>query len=108
MVEEDLPAGKRVWFHDMRSPDRRMAISCHTSEGLVVISLWRGDTCTSTFRLPLADAARLISVLADGMARGLTRPSMVPDTARRSWLTWVRRVLLRSRPGPRNHLRALP
>jgi hypothetical protein len=48
-----------------------MAVSAHPTQGLVVISLWQGDTCTGTFRLPLADASRLIAALSDGMAEGL-------------------------------------
>ncbi|HLI74224.1 MAG TPA: hypothetical protein VKU86_10125 [Acidimicrobiales bacterium] len=71
MEEEQLRPGERVWFHDQRSPDRRMAVTSHRDEGLVVISLWRGDTCTGTFRLRLADAASLVAALASALAQGL-------------------------------------
>jgi hypothetical protein len=35
-----------------------------------VVSLWQGDVCIATFRLPMGESAQLISALADGMAWG--------------------------------------
>jgi hypothetical protein len=93
-VEEEhggLPRGSRTWFYDVRSPVRRMAVSTHEAEGITVVSLWQGDTCTGTFRLPLGESARLISVLADGMAAGLPgRAGSGPPTERQPrWRTWL-------------------
>lgn len=78
MAERGLLYGDREWFYDVRTPLRRMAISTHETEALVVISLWQGDVCTATFRLPLADAARVVSLLTNGMARAIPAP---PDFA---------------------------
>ena len=58
---------ERVWCRDTRGPVRRMAVSSHPDRGVIVMSLWQGDTCTGTFRLPLGDGARLICAVADGM-----------------------------------------
>ena len=62
-----LAERSRVWFSDTRTPARRMGISTHPDTGVVVISLWNGEECTGTFRLPMADAAAVIGVLADGL-----------------------------------------
>ena len=70
-VETGLVYGHRTWFIDDRSPVRRLGLSAHPDQGLVVLSLWQGDTCTATFRLPLTEANRLIAALADGMSAGL-------------------------------------
>jgi len=43
-----------------------MGVSTHPVDSTMVISLWQGDVCTGTFRLPAHDAARLISTLAYG------------------------------------------
>jgi hypothetical protein len=100
MAEEGLLYGDRAWFSDARSPFRRMAVSSHPEAGLVVLSLWVGDTCTATFRLPMADAARLIASLADGMASSLPpRPVVapVPPAPTRGWRALVARARARIR-----------
>ena len=71
--------GDRVWFSDTRSPVRRMGVSAHAVDSTVVISLWQGDVCTGTFRLPAQDAGRLISTLAYGMAESIPRQSHDSD-----------------------------
>ena len=55
------------WFADERGIDRRLKVSWHPELRLVVLSVWRGDECTSTFRLPLADVSRLIGALAGAL-----------------------------------------
>ena len=75
-VAEPLADGHRVWFSDARTPARRMAISTHPEAGVVVISLWSGDVCTNTFRLPLDDAPGVIAVLADGLGAARRDPEL--------------------------------
>jgi len=70
MAEPTRQAHRQEWFVDPRSPDRRMKITWHPDDSLAVVSLWQGPTCTATFRLPARDTARLIGVLADGLADG--------------------------------------
>src|SRR4051812_40206138 len=65
---EHLLGADRTWFYDARTSARRMAVTAHPDEGVVVVSHWQGDQCVSTYRLPIADAGRLISALASGMA----------------------------------------
>ena len=104
--------GERVWFHDTRGQVRRMGVSTHPSDSTIVISLWQGDVCTGTFRLPANDAARLISTLAYGMTValpdqrpsdsevGLSRPGQI-------WSRIFRRVFVRSSGSTETHLRLL-
>jgi hypothetical protein len=48
----------------------------------VVLSLWRGGTCTGTFRIPVADVPGLVAALQDGLA-GAALPASGPSTAPR-------------------------
>ena len=56
------------WFPDARSGERAMRVSWHTELGCVVLSSWKDEACVSTVRLTTEDAARLIAVLAEGLA----------------------------------------
>jgi hypothetical protein len=56
-----------------------MGVSAHPVDSTVVISLWQGDVCTGTFRLPAKDAGRLVSTLAYGMAESIPRGSHDAD-----------------------------
>jgi hypothetical protein len=81
VAERSLLFGRKIWFSDARTPVRRMGVSQHPEEGVVVVSLWQGDVCTGTFRLPMADAPRLISELADALGAALPGPSSSAPTA---------------------------
>jgi hypothetical protein len=66
---EGLPVASNVeWFSDERTPVRRLKSSWHPEAGVVVLSLWQGDHCTGTFRLPIAGAPDLIHLLVDALA----------------------------------------
>ena len=58
-----LPARREV-FTDARGQSRTMQVTAHPEHDVVVISLWQGGACTASFRLPLADSARLVATLA--------------------------------------------
>lgn len=73
MLDAGYLYGEREWFYDTRSPTRRMGVSTHPIDATIVISLWQGDACTGTFRLPVAEAAHLISTLGYGMARAIPK-----------------------------------
>ncbi len=108
MAEEGLLYGERTWFFDPRSPMRRMGVASHPEHGLVVLSLWIGDTCTATFRLPMADAARLISVLADSLAISIPATAPVPGVpAARGWRALVARIRRRPKLAEVVRLRAV-
>jgi hypothetical protein len=80
-----------------------MGISTHPVGSTIVISLWQGDICTGTFRLPAKDAASMISTLAHGMAESVPDPGDGPDvgaTRRRSfWSRLVGRLFVRPPTG---------
>lgn len=92
VAEEGLLFGDRNWFVDVRSPARRMSVPTHPEQGLAVISLWQGDHCTGTFRLPLRDAGRVVATLASGMAAAVPTASGQTTPQPRAW--W-RRLLER-------------
>jgi hypothetical protein len=69
------PSAPGTWFSDPRSPSRRLHLSWHGEQNLVVISLWSEDRCTGSFRLPVSDAARLAGAIVDMMGRALLRPA---------------------------------
>jgi hypothetical protein len=53
-------------FSDARGDGRAMRVNWHESEGVVVLSLWKGAICTATFRVPAADLPDLLRALTDG------------------------------------------
>jgi hypothetical protein len=53
-------------FLDARGGDRAMRVNWHESEGVVALSLWKGATCTATFRVPASDLPALLRALTDG------------------------------------------
>ena len=102
--------GERVWFSDTRSPVRRMGISTHPVDSTIVISLWQGDVCTGTFRLPASDAAGVISTLAYGMTEAIADPDRTSELASGPpgpfWSRFFRRWFVR-RPQTGAHLKLL-
>jgi hypothetical protein len=40
-----------------------MRITWHPEGRVIVLSIWHGDDCAGTFRLPVADASRLAGLL---------------------------------------------
>lgn len=64
------------WLADARDGDRALRVSWHAEVGAVVLSSWRDARCVATTRLAPAEAARLIGVLAQGLAAGAEGTSM--------------------------------
>ena len=54
-------------FLDPRGSDRAMRVSWHQDAGVVVLSLWRENVCTATFRLDPDQVADLIALLREGL-----------------------------------------
>jgi hypothetical protein len=65
------------WFGDARDGERALRVSWHAEKGCVVLSAWRAEACVGTVRLTPEDAARLISVLADGLAASAETPGEI-------------------------------
>lgn len=64
-------------FVEARNPDKAMRVSWHHDAAVVVVSLWRADTCIGTLRLTPDEVPRLISTLAEGLADAYPAPSAV-------------------------------
>ncbi|WP_395690453.1 hypothetical protein [Nocardioides sp.] len=56
-------------FLDARGGDRAMRVSWHEESGLVVLSLWRDNVCTGSFRLAVDEVPALIELLRAGLVR---------------------------------------
>jgi hypothetical protein len=88
-----------------------MGVSAHAGDSTMVFSLWQGDVCTGTFRLPASEAAGLISVLAYGMTETLSnQPPPSPDqpeSLRTVLARFVRQLLGRPSAATDTHLRLL-
>ena len=77
-----LPVHGR-WAADARGEGRSIRVSAHVEKGLVVLSLWRGETCVGTARLSPEDAAGVVAGMTDGLAAMAAHPRVVsPDSGR--------------------------
>ena len=54
---------RTTWVADARGDGRAVRVSAHADAGLVVISVWNGDTCTATVRLQPEDVAEVVTAL---------------------------------------------
>jgi hypothetical protein len=64
-----LPSRGEV-FVDARGEGRALRVSWHHEDSVVVLSLWRDDTCAGTFRVAAQDVPALIDALVGGLATG--------------------------------------
>ncbi|MEV0613116.1 hypothetical protein AB0I81_07295 [Nonomuraea sp. NPDC050404] len=60
-----LPSFGEVFF-DARGQERCLRVTWH--EGTLVLSLWRGEMCTASFRMPMEDVGRLLDTMDEGFA----------------------------------------
>lgn len=69
----------RTVLADARGTDRALRVAWHTDgdNGVVVLSIWREDHCTATFRLAAAE----VPLLVDTLVRGLAPPALEPPAA---------------------------
>jgi hypothetical protein len=67
MTAAPIPLHGR-WAWDLRGEGRAVRVSTHVEEGLLNVSLWRGETCVGSARLLPAEASRLVRGLTDGLA----------------------------------------
>ncbi len=54
-------------FLDARGDNRALRVSWHLDNGLVVLSLWRDNVCSGSFRLAVDDVPEMISTLRAGL-----------------------------------------
>jgi hypothetical protein len=67
MVAAASPLLGAEFFLDARGDARSLRVRWHGEQGLVVLSLWRGDECTGTFRLAVEEVPTLIEALRSGL-----------------------------------------
>lgn len=65
-VKPVLPRTGEVYL-DARASDRALRVTWHSEAGLVVLSLWRGNVCSGSFRLAIEEVPDLIDVLRAGL-----------------------------------------
>lgn len=63
-----LPDGVE-YFLDARGDARALRVSWHHEADVVVLSLWRGHECVSSFRLAIEEVPDLIASLREGLDR---------------------------------------
>ncbi len=71
-----------TWFADERGIERRLKVSWHPERRILVLSVWQGDTCTTTFRLPVADVPRLVASLVEALGQAASSHSLASAVAR--------------------------
>ena len=74
-----------AWFSDERSPSRRLHVSWHGAERMIVLSIWYEDRCTASFRMPVQDAGRMIAAVADAMSRAISLPGREIERTQPPW-----------------------
>ncbi len=57
-----------------------MRLSWYAETGVAVFSIWQGETCTGTFRVPITDLPRLVDTLQRGPAGATAGHLAVPGT----------------------------
>lgn len=63
----DLEQSHGDVFLDARGHGRAMRLSWHPEADVVVLSLWREQTCAGTFRMPHEDVGPFVDALIDGL-----------------------------------------
>ncbi|MFB9236386.1 hypothetical protein ACFFWC_12635 [Plantactinospora siamensis] len=57
--------GRGGVFADARGPERTMRVTHHPEQDIVVLSLWLGPLCRSSFRLPVDQVDGLVAALTN-------------------------------------------
>jgi hypothetical protein len=52
---------------DTRGDGRALRVTWHPDDGVVVLSVWRGNVCAATARIATEDVADVLEVLAAGL-----------------------------------------
>jgi hypothetical protein len=94
-ISRPSPRVSEAWFSDHRSPTRRLHISWHGAERIIVLSIWHENRCTASFRLPVQDAGKMIAAVADAMSRAISLPSTGTEQVQMPrWRTTLQHVQL--------------
>ncbi len=66
MLARPLPRTGSIFF-DARGEDRALRVTWHHDADLVVVSLWRANECSGSFRLTIEEVPALIDMLRRGL-----------------------------------------
>jgi hypothetical protein len=66
---------RTTWVADARGDGRAVRVSAHRQAGLVVLSVWNGDTCTATLHLRPEDVVDVVTALT----RSLVELEQAPE-----------------------------
>lgn len=69
-----LPREGEVFF-DVRGESRTMRLSWYADSSVAVFSIWQGNRCAGTFRLPFVDLVRMVDTLRAGPPSRLADPA---------------------------------
>lgn len=72
-----LPRTGSIFF-DARGDERALRVSWHEESDLVVVSLWRDNVCTGSFRLPGDEVPNLVDTLVDVLRERRPGPAVRP------------------------------
>ncbi|MCW2835816.1 MAG: hypothetical protein JWN68_3769 [Nocardioides sp.] len=65
-IPRPLPLTGSIFF-DARGQDRALRVTWHHDADLVVLSLWRDNECSGSFRLVVEEVPALIEMLQRGL-----------------------------------------
>ena len=71
-------------FIDPRGSERALRVSWHHEAGLVVLSLWRDNVCSGSFRLAVEDVQEMIDALRAGLDATYRHAPTRPGSAARA------------------------
>ena len=64
---------------DARGGERALRVSWHPEQGVVVLSVWRGNTCAATVQVDPSEVPHLVDVLVRGLAASAGPPHPLED-----------------------------
>ncbi len=83
-----------MFIEDVRRNGSFLRVTWHGEEGTFVVSNWEDDVCVGASRVDVQGAAKLVGLLADGIADAATprpaAPPAVPTTLRGLLQAWWR------------------
>lgn len=68
-----MSAARRVLLADAEGRGAHLRVTWHPEVGQFVVSTWHGDVCVGSVRLGPPEAARLLGLLAEGVASAAPR-----------------------------------
>ncbi|HXH80867.1 hypothetical protein [Nocardioides sp.] len=81
-IPRPLPLTGSIFF-DARGQGRALRVTWHHDADLVVVSLWRDNECSGSFRLPVEEVPALIDMLQRGLEASYAVKASREDHAKR-------------------------